>query len=420
MAFSTVTGSNGVTSLVGTTGIDTASIVTLDSNVFIGGNTGDDTITTVLGTGGNNLADYNVRMGGGDDTFTLGNTLLNSTISLDGETIANDGDDNFTSGANLIINSDILGRGGNDVLGGLTAATALRLSGSEVNGNTGDDTITVGESSSSFIYGGQNTDDIAVVGASSALLVNGNKGSDTILVTAVTFDSGSVYGGNGNDTITMLSTTDGVLVSGDKGIDSIITAAGDDTVNGGDDVDTIVTAAGVDTINGGAGNDSINAGTGADVVDVTDGNDTIAIAGGDSVLTGATTSTGFDTITGFAANTAAAGATLTGDAFDVTAAQVTAIASGTAGAADSGLKALGNVASSATSLGGDLAAATTAAASQLIQNGAATVTITGSVAWAGNYVLIDDGAAAANAAWNVGDAVIQTNTLVGIGASTFL
>ena len=66
MAFSTVVGSDGITSLVGTTGTDVAAIFTLVDDTFIGGNTGDDfvaidLIPEAVATG------YNVRMGGGDD-----------------------------------------------------------------------------------------------------------------------------------------------------------------------------------------------------------------------------------------------------------------------------------------------------------------------------------------------------------------
>jgi hypothetical protein len=185
LAFTTVTGSNGVTSLVGTSGIDTATIVTLASNVFIGGNTGNDVVTTALGTGGNNLSSYNVRMGGGDDTFTLGNSLLNSFISLDGQTSADDGVDTFVGGGNLIINSEVVGRGGSDVF------TGLALNGSTVNGNTGDDNITLVSSSASFVYGGQGTDVITTTAGAgitySSVLINGNKGSDTITLLGSVF-----------------------------------------------------------------------------------------------------------------------------------------------------------------------------------------------------------------------------------------
>ena len=95
MAFSTVVGSDGITSLVGTTGTDVAAIFTLPEDVFIGGNTGDDVvdidlIPTAI------ASNYEVRMGGGDDTFVVGDIINPSTgvitdsfLSLDGEVLAN-------------------------------------------------------------------------------------------------------------------------------------------------------------------------------------------------------------------------------------------------------------------------------------------------------------------------------------------
>lgn len=397
LAFTTVTGSDGITSLVGTTGIDTATIVTLAENVFVGGNTGDDTVTTNLGTGGNNLDSYDVRMGGGDDTFTLGDTLLNSFLSLDGLTIANDGNDTFDALNNLIINSEIRGAGGNDVF-----SNNAQLSGSTLNGNAGDDTITIGASSTSSVYGGQGTDDITITAASSALMVNGNKGSDTILVAAVGFSGSSVYGGNGNDTITIASTTDGIFVSGDIGIDIITTDGGDDTVNGGDDADTIVTQGGTDTVDGGTGNDTITAGAGGDTVTGGGGFDTFVIGNTDSnVEDGA--STGFDTLTDFQANTATLAAGTNGDRIQLAGGSPTTYTQNV------------NFASLGNDLHDDLTngALIAFAAANDVQS----VTITGAVAWAGNYIVAD---VAGGGAYTAADIVIQTNTLANIESDTFI
>ena len=394
MAFSTVTGSNGVTSLVGTTGVDTATIVTLESNTFVGGNTGDDNITLNLGTAGQNASDYNVRMGGGDDQFTATNTILNSFVSLDGETLANDGDDTYTGGGNLIINSEIVGRGGND------SFTGMNLNGSTLNGNTGTDTITIGASATAFVYGGRDTDTITLTANSSAVLLNGNKGSDAITVNAVTFSNGSVYGGAGNDTINMNSTTDGVLVSGDNGIDTINTAGGDDTINGGADDDTINAAGGTDTIDGGAGADNITGGAGADTITGGAGNDTFVYTTlTDSVLTSGTSNTGFDTIADAAYSTSAFNAAANGDRFDVT----TRPGAVTAAGVQAG--------------GANLGATLTANFGALAVNAIGTITINGGNSFDGNYIVINDGTLGYAFA---ADAVIKVNTLTGISTDTFV
>ena len=129
-----------------------------------------------------------------------------------------------------------------------------------VNGNTGDDNITVGASSTSSVYGGQGLDVISVTGNSAAMMINGNKGRDQITLgavgAAITF-TGSVYGGNGNDTITSTNvtvaaaTSTGVFFSGDLGDDNITGTGGVDTINGGDG-GHLGGGAGADTF-GGAG-----------------------------------------------------------------------------------------------------------------------------------------------------------------------
>jgi len=401
LAFSTVTGSNGVTSLVGTAGVDTATIVTLESNVFIGGNIEDDTITTALGTGGNNLIDWDVRMGGGDDTFTLGDSLLDSTVYLDGETAANDGDDTFAGLGNLIINSDIRAGAGVDTY------TNIVASGSNVNGNAGNDTITVIDGSSdSSIWGGQGTDfitvGVAAAGGNSGatMFINGNRGSDTITVNRGTFSAGSVYGGNGNDTITMNSTTDGVLVSGDLGIDGITTAAGDDTINGGDGDDTIAAGAGTDTINGGADDDTINGGADADSLTGGTGNDTFVIAATDSLLTADTPNAGFDEIFDFVANTGDALADQNGDM----------ITFGTVTTVIADAFATGGV-----SLLADLAANVAWAAADQVS----TVTIAGGSAWDGLYLAYNNGTGGGGEVFAVDDSLVKVNTLTNVEQDTF-
>ena len=412
MAFTTVTGSNGVTSLVGTTGVDTATLVTLESNTFVGANTGDDSITVTLGTGASRVSDYTVRLGGGDDTFGFGaaTTVLNSFISLDGETLANDGNDTYT-GNGLIINSEIVGRGGNDTF------TGLQLSGSAVNGNTGDDNITVGASSTSSVYGGQGLDVINVTGNSAAMMINGNKGRDQISLgavgAAITF-TGSVYGGNGNDTITSTNvtvaaaTSTGVFFSGDLGDDNITGTGGVDTINGGDGADILGGGAGADTISGGAGDDTITAGAGADTVSGGAGNDVFAIGATDSILA-ANASTGFDEITDFSANTAAAGAAVNGDTLDLA-------ALGGGGYALGGAN--GSIyTSTAANLDADLTAAEAAGFLGALANAGdiSAVIIRGS-AWAGNYIVQGD----ATAGYDAGDTVIKVSSLNGVQAGTFV
>ena len=91
-----------------------------------------------------------------------------------------------------------------------------------------------------------------------AINVNGNDGNDTITVnsllagTALTAD-----GGNGNDTIKVAATvTNAVTLLGGVGNDLLVGGAGDDILNGG---------VGNDWLNGGDGSDALTGGTGNDV-----------------------------------------------------------------------------------------------------------------------------------------------------------
>ena len=367
MAFTTVTGSNGVTSLVGTTGVDLATIVTLESNTFVGGNTGNDNVALNLGTAGQNASNYEVRMGGGDDTFTLNNTLLSSFIEMDGLTAANAGADTFDGTGDLIINSEIRGMAGSDTF------QNLALNGSTVNGNAGDDRLTTGDSSASFVYGGQGTDTITVGAGTtaSAMMLNGNRGSDDLIVgdqaavnaaAADTAFSGSIHGGNGNDTINAIDTqvagdlvtSTGIFISGDIGNDGITGTFGVDTINGGDGDDTIDAGSGADIIDGGAGDDDITGGAGAR------NGDRVLFAGGVNTIQAVTNIDGTTT----------------------------------------------------TSLGNALAGINFAAANDL-----ARVTITGAVSWSGNYLIHN---AAGAAVFDVAaDDVVKVNTFTGAVANTF-
>ncbi len=400
MAFTTVTGSNGVTSLVGTSGVDVATIVTLSGKVFIGGQGSNDVINVNIATGNDVVTDYNVNGGSGDDSIIVLDAVLNSVINGDGGTGIG-GNDTIDFGAAIVANSAVNGGSGNDRIG---TVEFLSLSNSTINGNAGDDRIETNSVSASFIYGGQDTDTIVLgFNAGETLvssLVNGNKGSDTITIGVdLASTSGStLYGGNGNDTINasaITTNTSGITISGDLG---------DDTLVGGGGIDTILGGEGSDALAGGRRGDSLTGGAGADVfgyLNTFDGNTNLGIV--TSTVSG---NTGFDIITDFAA---AAPTAANGDRFDVSAPK--AITSTLTFTSDAGAAA-------------DLAALLTAqvGANQLANNGVSLVTITAganNAGIAGNYVIIDAGIGTAgyNAAT---DAVIKINTLSGITADQFV
>jgi Ca2+-binding RTX toxin-like protein len=404
LAFTTVTGSNGVTSLVGTSGIDVATIVTLSSNVFVGGQGANDSVDIDLAGPTYSASNYTVNGGAGDDTINFNfSPVLNSVINGDGGT-GTAGNDTIAFGRN-VINSAVNGGSGNDVIRGFGVNDFANYSNSTVNGNAGDDTIRVGASSATSIYGGQDTDNIRAEGNSSAVLINGNKGADTIILGIGAFTSGTLYGGNGNDTIsaldvTVATTAAGVFISGDLGDDTIAGSNGIDTINGVDGADSINGGTGADVIDGGAGNDTIIGGAGADAIAAGVGNNLLVYTIlTDSTLTSSTSNTGFDTISGFAASTTSAP---NGDRFGV-ATLPTGFINKTGQDSVVADANLGNT------LFLNL--------NNLGANNVALITITGAASFAGNYVVIDSGTG--NGFNYLTDAVIKVNNLANIGANTF-
>ena len=367
-----------MTTLTGTTLVDTANIVTLNNKVVIAANTGNDIVTANPGTGNQNLDDWNVNMGGGDDTFTLGagENLLNSFVQLDGATATADGADTLNATTASIISSEVRGLGGIDTinLGAMTSAT--------INGNAGNDAIatTAGTNAGqSEILGGQGVDTITVNGTMTNTSVNGNKGIDTIILAAVAHAGSTIYGGQGADLITSASTSDGVTLSGDKGADTIVDGAADTTILGGDDNDTMTGGAGADTLTGGGGVNSFN-------------NSTLT----DSSISG---NAGFDEITDFVTTGTSADVIRSGDA-------------------ETAILANRTVAAGATTLGATLQATILAATGTFTEAGdVETVNITAPVAFAGTYIVI--GATNATIYVNTTDAVIKVNTVAGLSAANF-
>jgi Ca2+-binding RTX toxin-like protein len=395
LAFTTVTGSNGVTSLVGTSGIDVATIVTLNANVFVGGQGADDIITADLSGPVFLASKWTLNGGAGSDTITFRDNVLNSIVNGDGGT-GTAGDDIFNfAGGVTVINSAVSGGSGNDQL------NFVNYNNSTVNGNAGTDTI-FAAGSASFIYGGQDTDIISITDDSSALLVNGNKGSDTITIGAVILSSSSLYGGSGNDIIdasaaVVASAADGAFISGDLGDDTAIGTNGLDTILGGDGSDRLFGLLGIDGINGGAGSDSITGGLEGDTLTGGGGQNIFNYLGAGNTDSTVSGNTGFDTITDFVANTSVG--TPNGDRLDLGFAVSGIVTQTLAGGATLESTLLAGVAYSG-------------------NRGVSLVTITGAVSFAGNYIVMDTSEGGAYTPGS--DNVIKVNNLANIGVATFI
>ena len=282
--------------LLGDTGNDT--IIADAGDDFIVGDQGNDLVLagqgddTVFGGAGNDTL-----MGeAGQDSLT-GNGGMDSLLGGDGDDElvwrgSGDGDDTLeggnggnvgtvrgTSNANTFaIGQDINGR--LTVTEGNSTVTFLDVDNINVNGNTGNDAVTVGDISSVglvalTVSGGTGDDLIDASGGSlvsTRLVLNGNDGQDTI---SGSMNSETINGGADNDSL-MGGGGDDTMTGGD-GDDAMNGEAGDDLVDGG---------AGNDIVNGGDGNDSLVGGFDQDTLDGQDGDDTLVGGFGDDNLIG--------------------------------------------------------------------------------------------------------------------------------------
>ncbi len=214
MAFSTTSGAGG-TSLIGTSGVDTAAIDGNFGALYIGAQADNDIVNFSGST-----SNIRTELGKGADSFSTG-SLQSSTVS---------------------------GNFGNDLI---TINGVLSGSGALVNSNQGQDEISVSGSvtKGARVLGGADNDVISVGGSiSNGGIVNGNKGEDLIdLSSSASVSSATVFGGEGNDIIitapssleTRAKALNGAILSGDTGNDSISGGSGSDQLFGGEGNDTI-------------------------------------------------------------------------------------------------------------------------------------------------------------------------------------
>lgn len=299
MAFTTLSGTSlaDATTLVGTSGIDLATVANQAGGLFLTAEAADDQITiTEAGS------KYEVRAGSGDDKIAsagLTKGTINGNAGLD--TL------NLTS----LVDSSIYGGRDNDGI------SATSLTSSTINGNIGDDILIITESlDKSIVYGGKGNDTFTVNGTLSTSGVNGDIGADIINLNGVAFtNSSSVQGGANADTITLsgigqfsanssvlggqgadtLNATNvgvdtAVYLYGEADNDTLTGGGGGDFLRGGNGNDSVTGNAGTDDIVGNAGNDTFNGGAGIDTFRVDSGSDTIndiAVGGVDIVVVSA-------------------------------------------------------------------------------------------------------------------------------------
>ncbi len=270
MAFSTIQGSGGAPdSFVGTSGVDTITLINADGNFFLGAQAANDVVafaSTNL-TNASVITGATLRGGSGSDTISgfLGAGFFNG-VFFNG----NEGDDLITFGFNNTLSgSSVQGGKGDDTI------TVATLSSSLINGNLDDDAIEVTEDgSNSSVFGGKGDDSIKF-GFDDGLVrstVSGDDGNDSILAqgNAGDFSDTSFFGGAGNDSINLSSIfastpafpTSGVRIDGGTGNDSLQGTDNADTILGGEGNDTITGNFAADVMTGGTGSDKFSIATG--------------------------------------------------------------------------------------------------------------------------------------------------------------
>jgi Ca2+-binding RTX toxin-like protein len=192
-------------------------------------------------------------------------TSIDSTVSTDVETLSPDLSVDGT-GLNNVITGLFNGLTFNVTVDGTQSIfPSAILQSIEVDGGSGNDTINITGTSSSWTGG---------------LTVNGDDGNDSITIGDLRT---TVLGGDGNDTITI-----------GAGDDSIVGGAGNDSITGGAGSSVITDGDGNDTIVSGTGASILDAGNGNDLIEANDLGETISVGNGKSIIDGGT---GNDTIT---------------------------------------------------------------------------------------------------------------------------
>ncbi len=258
--------------LIGGDGID--AILAGDSNDLINGGAGADSID---GGGGND----SIFGGAGADTLN-GGTGNDSLIGQGGPDVIESG-----SGDDQIVWDGA--SGGQDTASSSTGYDTLVVNGSVamntyVVGKDLTDRLTITETGTTFV----------VASTINNVVINGNGGNDTITVAAlngVAATSLAINGGTGDDTLSAAGVAMGnvrLRLSGEAGNDSLIGSTSDDTLDGGDGDDVLGGGAGNDTLFGGVGLDRINGNEGDDSMSGEDGDDTLRGGTGNDSISGGT------------------------------------------------------------------------------------------------------------------------------------
>ena len=151
-----------------------------------------------------------------------------------------------------------------------------------VNGTAGNDTIALTSDGATLTATLNGVSSPFLLSSITSINVNGQTGNDLITLGA-NVPAASVQGGPGADTITA-SNADNNTLGGGKGADVITAGSGDDLIHGGQGLDSLIAGTGNDSIFGGLGNDTLRAGPGDDVLNGGAGVNSMHTGSGNNVV----------------------------------------------------------------------------------------------------------------------------------------
>jgi Ca2+-binding RTX toxin-like protein len=256
--------SNGVLTITGTSGNDTATLSVSGDNLIAVGDTVSKTYSLA------SVTRVVLDMGAGNDSVNIGLGVpvasVNGGSGNDSLTAANFEPDTLNGGAGR---DSLHGGGGKELLeGGKGADTIIGGAGHDtLEGDGGNDSLA--SNGRSDIVNGGNGNDTLVASLLGADTLTGDNGNDSL-----TGGEGPdlLLGGRGNDTLLAFSGVgDRNTLEGNQGADVLIGSAGQsDSLDGGPGQDTLtgdLSVTGIDTLYGGAtGPDSIMAGGGDSII----------------------------------------------------------------------------------------------------------------------------------------------------------
>ncbi|WP_426573856.1 Ig-like domain repeat protein [Aquihabitans sp. McL0605] len=257
--------------------------------VFLDMGPGNDTFdtdkgdhTVIGGPGNDHLASYlgkkDIDMGEGDDVVALNAGAYATRADM------GPGNDEFDGGNDQPGRDVVDGGPGADKLfgGGGDDALTDRDGPGGLQGGPGTDVLTTGTGTDT-ISGGDGNDTIVDGGSDGAAIVdprqyiNGDGGDDTITISGSSVSLDAVGGDAGNDMITGNDSAQKLqggegndTLDGRGGDDQVFGEGGDDTVKGGDGDDWVSGSDGTNILVGGAGADRLEGGAGHDTVSYAD------------------------------------------------------------------------------------------------------------------------------------------------------